>query len=373
MSAICVAGIGAVSPAGWGVAALRQALAKGEPLPVKAVARPGWTRPLRLRTVPAPEPRPAWFGHPRLRRASPVAQYAVGAAMEAIGETAADVRAGAVRLGIVLCVMTGCVIYSRRFYEEVLRHPGTASPLVFPETVFNSPASHLAALLGATACNYTLVGDPGTFLQGLALAADWLASERVEGCLIIGAEEADWLVADAFRLFSRSAIVAEGAGAVYLRRGPLAGAVHLDTVTRPHLFLPQRAAATDETAVRPVRPAPPVQPRNRAEAARRMREELGRGGPTDLLCDSTLGCPLLDRAESSVWQDWPGARLAPKRILGEGISAGSAWQCVAAIDALLQGRAPAALVSVVGGNQQAIGARFATPQLVASGQPSGAR
>ena len=39
------------------------------------------------------------------------------------------------------------------------------------------------ALLGATADNYTLVGDPAIFLQGLALAADWLLSQRVDGCL----------------------------------------------------------------------------------------------------------------------------------------------------------------------------------------------
>ncbi len=56
--------------------------------------------------------------------------------------------------------------YSRRFYEEVLRDPATASPLIFPETVFNAPASHLAAFLGTTAINYTLVGDEGTFLAG---------------------------------------------------------------------------------------------------------------------------------------------------------------------------------------------------------------
>ncbi|MDW8311040.1 MAG: hypothetical protein RMK20_16835, partial [Verrucomicrobiales bacterium] len=241
MSVIAIAGIGAVSPAGWGVGALRQALAKGEPLPCAEVARPDWTRSLRLRRVPPPEPRPAWFAHPRLRRASTVAQFAVGAAVEALGEGVAQVREGKLRLGIVLCVMTGCVIYSRRFYEEVLRQPGTASPLVFAETVFNSPASHLAALLGTTAINYTLVGDPGTFLQGLALAADWLAGQRVEGCLVIGAEEADWLLADAFRLFSRRVIVAEGAGAVYLRRAPAAGStVVLDGVTSPHLFLPRR-------------------------------------------------------------------------------------------------------------------------------------
>src|SRR5206468_12800590 len=81
-----------------------------------------------------------------------------------------------------------------------------------------APASHLAALLGTTAINYTLVGDPGTFLQGLALAADWLQDRHADGSLVVGAEEIDWLKADAYHLFARKIIRSEGAGAVYLSR-----------------------------------------------------------------------------------------------------------------------------------------------------------
>src|SRR5438067_6740704 len=171
---IFVHGIGAVSPAGWGVLPLREALAKGEPIPVKELARPGWTRSLRVRPVPPLAPRPNFLAHARLRRTSSIAQYAVAAALEALGDDAARVTSGSLRLGIVLCVMTGCVNYSRRFYDETLKDPATASPLIFPETVFNAPASHLASVLGTTGINYTIVGDPSTVLQGLALAADWL-------------------------------------------------------------------------------------------------------------------------------------------------------------------------------------------------------
>src|SRR5437016_5505428 len=215
---IFVHGIGAVSPAGWGVLPLREALAKGEPMPARELARPGWTRSLRVRPVPPPSPRPNFLTHARLRRTSPITQYAVAAALESLGDDAARVSGGSLRLGIIFCVMTGCVSYSRRFYDETLKDPATASPLLFPETVFNAPASHLAALLDTTAVNYTLVGDPGTFLQGLALAADWLQDGRVEGCLVVGAEEIDWLTADAYGLFARRIILSDGAGAVYLRR-----------------------------------------------------------------------------------------------------------------------------------------------------------
>src|SRR5438034_9501773 len=215
---IFVHGIGAVSPAGWGVLPLREALAKGEPLPVKELARPGWTRSLRVRPVPPPSPHPSFLAHARLRRTSPITQYAVAAALEALGGDAARVSSGSLRLGMVFCVMTGCVNYSRRFYDETLKDPATASPLIFPETVFNAPSSHLASLLGTTAINYTLVGDPGTVLQGVALAADWLLSDRIDGCLVVGAEEMDWLTAEAVGLFAHSAQISDGAGALYLRR-----------------------------------------------------------------------------------------------------------------------------------------------------------
>src|SRR3989442_4674926 len=42
--------------------------------------------------------------------------------------------------------------------------------------------------------------------------------ERVDGCLVIGAEEIDWLTSDAYRSFARKIILSDGAGAVYLRR-----------------------------------------------------------------------------------------------------------------------------------------------------------
>lgn len=339
MSRIFVRGIGAVSPAGWGMEPLRGALSSGQAVPLKELARPGWKRSLLVRQVPPPDPRPAFLGQPRLRRSSPICQYAVAAALEALGEEATLVHAGVLRLGIVLCVMSGCVNYSRRFYDEVLGDPTTASPLVFPETVFNAPSSHLAALLGTTAINYTLVGDPGTFLQGLVLASEWLAEGMVEGCLVVGSEEMDWLTADAFRMFSRRLVLSDGAGALYLRREPApVNAVELTAVTEAHLF-------TDRES--------------RGCAARKTAAQLRSGAPAGLLCDGRQDVPRLDGAEGDAWSDWTGSRLSPKKILGEGLMAAAAWQCVAAVDALGSGATHEAVVNVAGCNQQVIGARFA--------------
>ncbi|MFO1500733.1 MAG: hypothetical protein U1G07_20500 [Verrucomicrobiota bacterium] len=332
---IFIQGVGVVSPAGWGVNSIRDALAKGASLPIAELARPGWKLPLPFRPVPAPVERPAYLSHSRLRRTSPISQFVVGAALEALGDDQPRLAEGSLRLGIIVCVMAGCVRYSRRFYEEVCRDPRTASPLVFPETVFNAPASHLAAVLGSGDVSYTLVGDPGMFLVGLALGASWLSAGHVEGCLVVGAEESDWLISDASRRFERRVVLAEGAGAVYLRASSAPGpAIALECVTDAHSFTPDR-------------------PRARAAAA--MRAQLPQGAAPDLLCDGTRGQAQSDAAEEEAWAHWPGARLSVKRILGESWAAGSAWQCVAAADALRTGRHRSALVSVVGCNQQAIG------------------
>jgi 3-oxoacyl-(acyl-carrier-protein) synthase len=338
MNRVFIVGHGAVSPAGWGVPPLRDALRKNEAIPTKDLERPGLDRPLLVRPVPSPAARPFFLSHARLRRASTLTHYAVAAALEALGDDAEKVANGSLRLGIILCVMSGCVNYSRRFYSEVLREPGTASPILFPETVFNAPVSHLAALLGTPAIHYTLVGDPGMFLSGLAVATGWLAEERVDGCLVIGAEEIDWVTADAYRLFDRKTFLSEGCGALYLQ-GNRAGkpAVELHSITQAYSYSKRQ---------------------NCFQAARFVRAALPAEQDGHLLCDSTNESPKLDAAELTAWQNWRGPRLSPKTVLGEGLSAASAWQCVLAIDALQHRLFKGVNVSVAGCNQQAIGAYF---------------
>jgi 3-oxoacyl-(acyl-carrier-protein) synthase len=337
MSRIFVHGLGAVSPAGWGMEPLRQALNQAAPLPSKPFPRPGQTKPWQVRPVPPPARRPDFLAHARLRRTSSITHHVVASALEALGGDAGLAPNGTLRLGIVLCVMSGCVSYSRRFYDEALRDPATASPLVFPETVFNAPASHIAALLGTPAMNYTLVGDPATFLQGVAVAAQWLVENQVDAALIIGAEEADWLTSSAYQLFSSEIILSDGAGALYLKRDSANALAELRCITDPHLFL---------------------QNQNRSEAASRARSQLPANQPDHLLIDSLLNLPKLDAAEAAAWHDWTGSRISPKAILGEGLMAAAAWQCVIGVDAIQQKKCAAANVSIVGGNEQAIAAQF---------------
>ena len=338
MSRVFVAGIGAVSPAGWNVAALRDALDKGESLPVQTLARPGWDKPLRARLVPNPATRPEFLAHPRLRRTSPITHYAAAAALEAVAGLRKNPAAKNFRLGIVVCLQSGCVQYSCRFYDETLKNPATASPLVFPETVYAAPTSHVAALLENVVLAYSLVGDPSAYLQGVALGAQWLEENRVDACLIIGAEETNWIIADALWHLDRRAIVAAGAGALCLCREPkLSAGVELAAITDTHTYSSRL---------------------DRMHAAQAMRGQLGKHSPGELLCDGIGNSPRTDAAERAAWNDWTNSRISPKRILGEGLMAAAAWQCVVACDAVAEKKYAAACVSLVGSNQQAIGARF---------------
>jgi hypothetical protein len=337
MSRIFVAGVGAVSPAGWNVAALRAALDQGQPLPVEPVARPGWEKPLQARPVPNPAARPEFLAHPRLRRTSPISHYAAAAALEAVAPLRAN-RAGGCRLGLVVCLQSGCVHYSCRFFDEVLKDPATASPLLFPETVYAAPASHLATVLEDVSLACTLVGDAAAFLQGASLGVQWLEEDRVDACLIVGAEETNWIIADALRHLERPAVIASGGGALCLCCDPaMSDGVELTAITDPHTYSARNS---------------------RRQAAQAMRNQLGKSSPGELLCDGLGDSPRADAPELTAWRDWTGPRVSLKRILGEGLMAAAAWQCVAACDAVANGGFAAANVSLVGSNQQAIGARF---------------
>ncbi len=337
MSGVFVCGLGAVSPAGWNVAAMREALDRGAPLPIQPLDRPGWKNPLKARLVPKPPTRPAFLAHPRLRRPSPITHYAAAAALEAVSRLR-EKNSRTRQLGIIVCLQSGCIQYSHRFFDETLKDPATASPLLFPETVFAAPASHVAAMLDNTPLVCTLTGDPASFLQGLSLGARWLEESRADVSLVIGAEETNWLLADALWHLDHRAVISGGAGAVCLSRDP---AISLGV---------KLSAITDAQTYTPVK--------NRVCAARIMRQQLPRGSPAELLCDGIGDSPRVDAPELAAWQDWIGSRISPKRILGEGLMAAAAWQCVAACDAVAGGRFAAANVSLVGCNQQAVGARF---------------
>src|SRR5437870_8643087 len=185
-----------------------------------------------------PESVVAGFAHPRLRRASIISRFAAAAGLDAL--RAAGLEPGShngERTALIFAISNGGVIYTKRFYSNIVESGAqSASPLLFPETVFNAPASHLAAILGITGATYTLVGDGAVGLAAIKMAEDLMTNEPLDHCLVVGTEEVDWLLCDAYRRWRllrrappiepfskqpRGMILSEGAGAIVLARdGP---------------------------------------------------------------------------------------------------------------------------------------------------------
>jgi len=332
---VIIRGAGAVSSAGWSGDALARAVAAGTPLPAEDMVRDdaGMRVVSHVRRVPASAP--AGPKSARLRRASSISKYAAAAAAEALGpERIARVADGSLRVGVVCTLMNGCVNYTNRFFGEVLADPSVASPILFPETVFNAPSSHLSATFGSTAPNDTLIGDGAEYITGLEVAAEWIVRGEVDGCLVIGCEEADWLCSEAAAFYSKKYVTSEGAGALYLEGGGEGVAL---------LQIPD--------------PVPLAAGMPRSNAMTKLRESLeipssGRG----MLVDGRTGIACYDRAEEAAWRDWAGARCSPREILGEGMGASAAWQAVFAWHAVCGGMADYAIISAIGGSKEAAGA-----------------
>lgn len=267
--------------------------------------------------------------HPRLRRASDVTKYAVTAAHEAIGqERLKKLRARELNIGIILTFLNGCVNYSNRFFGEVLSDPTLASPMIFPETVFNAPASHIAASLECDGPVYTLIGDSATWFSAFTIAQEWIADGHVDGCLILCAEEIDWLTLEGLSLYSREFIATEGAAAVYVE-------ANLSDIAVTRLNGPFNYTDTA----------------GRREAISNLFSET----PAGVLVDGLTNVRRIDSDEASVTESWKGKRLSPAAILGEGMGIRCGLQTIAAIEALRDG-SDSATILASGGNQHAFSA-----------------
>lgn len=337
---IVVRGVGAVSPAGWGIAPMLEAIEAGEARYLGPAEKEG-----AFLAPPKPESRFPWLRHARLRRSSPISQFLVAASLEAmeleeIPEEASALTETFGRVGVIVSVMNGCVNFSKRFYQEALEDPSTASPILFPETVFNAPSSHLAALLGLHGMNYTVLGDGANFLEALAVGAQWLLDDLADHVLIAAAEEPDSLTAQAHHLIHLRQPVSSGAGAVFLSR-ERKGIAALEAITGVHLINGRQS---------------------RAQAARAMKAELdgtaAGGSGQVLLCDGLTGYSRFDDDEAPLWENWCGPRISPKRTVGEGLGTSGAWQVVSALGMTARQPVEQAWISCVGVNEQVIGAIF---------------
>ena len=234
---LAIAGMGWVTPLGNGADPVWDRLLHGDEASATAISEQFGDRSYSAFRVP--ESALSGLAHPRLRRASVISRFAAAAGLEALQAAGLKVDSqNAQRIALIFAISNGGVIYTKRFYRDVIEMGAqSASPLLFPETVFNAPASHLAAILGVTGTTYTVVGDGAVGLLAIKMAEDVMTDESLDYCLIVGTEEVDWLLCDAYRRWrllrsappiepfgkqKRGMILSEGAGAVLLARdGPI--------------------------------------------------------------------------------------------------------------------------------------------------------
>ena len=273
-------------------------------------------------------------GHPRLRRSSAISRFAVVAGLGALRDATLELDEGkAARTALIFAISNGGVIYTKRFFHEMV-HSGAAaaSPLLFPETVFNAPASHLAAILGITGASYTLVGDGAVGILALKMAEDSMANPDLDRCLVVGAEEADWLLCDAYRKWRlmraappiepfahrpKGMILSEGAGAVLLTRDGKDD-IALERVHAGGNFLRQSDLAGQLDTICGELP-----------------------GAADVMIASANGT-FIDAAErAAAAKYFPRAAVyTAKPPLGESVAASAIWQVICAAQALRRQELP---------------------------------
>jgi 3-oxoacyl-(acyl-carrier-protein) synthase len=242
--------------------------------------------------------------------------------------------------------------------------------------VFNAPASHVAAILGVTGATYTLVGDGAVGIAAINMANELMKNEALDFCLVVGTEEVDWILCDAYRRWrllrveppieaysnhNRGMILSEGAGAVLLARDGIV------SVERAH-------------------PGGYFFKRSEAEEILRVILRDLRRAEIDCVISSANGT-FIDGAESRALQDLiPNALVyTAKPALGESVGATGLWQVIAAALTLRSAEIPPvlhadssvplrlsrsrtsipnaqrAIVLSCGLNQQAAGLRLAIP------------
>jgi 3-oxoacyl-(acyl-carrier-protein) synthase len=331
---LAIAGMGWVTPLGNGVDAVWERLLRGDEASSTPISEQFADRSYSVFRVP--ESTATGLVHPRLRRASVISRFAATAGLEAL--QAAGVKGdsqNARRIALIFAISNGGVIYTKRFYRDVVETGAqSASPLLFPETVFNAPASHLAAILSVTGTTYTVVGDGAVGLLAIKMAEDVMIDKSLDYCLVVGTEEVDWLLCDAYRRWRllrsappiepfgkqmRGMILSEGAGAIVLaREGPI-------TIERAHPGgCYGKRGETEEILKRILRDLSQVK--------------------IDFVISSANGT-FIDQAEQGALERViPDAiTYAAKPALGESVGASGLWQVIVGAQALLHRELPPVL------------------------------
>ena len=327
-----ILGSGAVTPAGIGVSALFGA--GPEPLETASLGDPKARHPVfRVDLKEAAFRR--WEREPRLRRASPISLFLIEAAEQALAGLSSSERA---ETGLIVAFSSGCLAYSRRFYQGIASGGRkAANPALFPDTVFNSPASHVAATLGLGlapgAGVYALVGDETAWIAALQTASVWLRQGEASRVLVLGAEEFDPIFLDACRMAGE--LRSHHLGCFVPSEGAAGLLVGLGSSGNGPAVMETRDGFVYRSA------------KEGAAAAERCLCDFDPALP----CHRSAGRNRLGRLEARLTADRPWLSSSALPYLGEAFAASAAWNTLRALSSLTPETARI-LVPVWGQNHQ---------------------
>ncbi|MGC8916697.1 MAG: beta-ketoacyl synthase N-terminal-like domain-containing protein [Thermoanaerobaculum sp.] len=217
-----IASAGVVSPAGTGLAALREALANPDFAPKLELPRPD-APPLPVVACHSFDTKgllPPLVAR-RLDRASRLLAVAVREALTAFGEPLPWPRE---EVGVAMGTWTAGTSPLLEILQAVFQlGPDQAPPMHFPNSVANAPASQVGILEKLGGANVTFFEKQAGGLRAVAEAFRFVRSKRLKACVAGGVDEAEWLNAECFdrlralRTATRPGFtVGEGAAALVL-------------------------------------------------------------------------------------------------------------------------------------------------------------
>ncbi len=330
-----IQGVGLVTPLGNRPDEVWDRLTASERAEVKLLQHRDRSYPF----VPVPPAQVAELGkNPRLRRSSAISYFAASAGLSALANAGIDIQAvDPSKLALILAISSGGVTYTRRFYDTIVeKGANAASPLLFPETVYNAPGSHLAALIGIDGMSYTLVGDSSVGISAIKYAEQLLATTDIEHCLVVGSEEVDWVLCEAYREwrlataekgvsiyhpYPAGALLGEGAAGLVIGRH---GMHRLSFVHDGVPFFQRSGAA--------------------ASLCKVFTDVAEAVSPPDLVIGAANGSSLDAAEASALLRVFPSTPIyCPKPSLGDALGASSLIQTVLAFAALERQAVPPTL------------------------------
>jgi len=172
---------------------------------------------------------PAHFMLPRVyRRMSRISKMTVAASIEALDDSGLDLDAlDREKVAIIVGTAYGGSSHVEAFFVSLLQYgPRGAQPFLFPETVPNAPASHVAMYHGITGPNSTFCQNSISGETAIQYACNLLNQQIVDVALVAGAEELSGILYQCYNAVGTLNPVIAGSGDIespYIGSGLILG------------------------------------------------------------------------------------------------------------------------------------------------------